>query len=49
VGQRPKKDQVQFFLIFFYGVFELPSPRITKNVVKEIEKKSVLDFWSIFL
>jgi hypothetical protein len=32
----------------FYGVFEVPSPRTPKNVIKEIEKKSVLDFWSIF-
>jgi hypothetical protein len=46
-----KMTRVRFiFSIFFYRVFELPSSRnAQKRDLKKIEKKSVLDFWSIFL
>jgi hypothetical protein len=45
VGQRSKKDQGQiYFFIFFYGVFELSSPRNAQKRNKKIDKKSVLDF-----
>jgi hypothetical protein len=39
-----------FFSIFFFIVFLNSRHRETpKNVIKKIEKKSVLDFWSNFL
>jgi hypothetical protein len=46
-----KRDRVRFiFLIFFYRVFELPSPRnAPKQNKKKSKRKSVLDFWSNFL
>jgi hypothetical protein len=44
-----KRTRVRFiFSIFFYRVFELPSPRNAQKRDKKIEKKSVLDFWSNF-
>jgi hypothetical protein len=51
VGQRPKKDQGPFFFdVLFYRGFGLPSPRNVQDVIKnKSRKKSVLDFWSIFL
>jgi hypothetical protein len=46
----PKKRwQGQFFSFgIFCGVFGLPSPRNAQKCDKKIEKKSVLDFLSIF-
>jgi hypothetical protein len=39
-----------FFLDFFYRVFELPSSRNAQKRDKtKFERKSVLDFWSNFL
>jgi hypothetical protein len=51
VPRRPKKYQgwSDFFVRFFIVFFNTPHRETPKNVMKRIEKKTVLDFLSIFL
>jgi hypothetical protein len=51
VGQSTKKDwgQIYFFDIFFVVFLSSPHRETPKSVIKKIEKKSVLGFWSNFL
>jgi hypothetical protein len=45
-----KRTRVRFiFLIFFMVFLNSPHRETPKNVIKKIDKKSVSDFWSIFL
>jgi hypothetical protein len=46
VGQRPKKDQgpIYFFDIFLSCFWSPLTEKRPKNVIKQIEEKSVLDF-----
>jgi hypothetical protein len=50
VGQSKKRDGVRFiFLIFFIVFLNSPHRETPKNVIKQNQEKSVLDFWSNFL
>jgi hypothetical protein len=45
-----KRDGVRFVSSIFFIVFlDSPHRETPKNVIKKIEKTSVLDFWSNFL
>jgi hypothetical protein len=44
-----KRTGVSFFGEIFYGIFELPSPRNAKNVIKQNREKIGFGFFVDFL